>query len=43
MEENTAQLVTILNQHQDALGKLEGATRQLELDVKHVGRMLQQS
>jgi nuclear pore complex protein Nup62 len=36
----TGQIVTILNQHQDGLVRLEAAARKLELDVKHVGRQL---
>ena len=35
-------LVAVLNQHQDSLLAVDAATRQLELDVKHVGKMLQQ-
>lgn len=39
----SSQLLAVLNQHQDSLAAVEAATRQLELDVKQVGRMLQQS
>jgi nuclear pore complex protein Nup62 len=35
-------VVVVLNQHQDSLLAVEAATRQLELDVKQVGKMLQQ-
>lgn len=33
-------MLTILNQHQNAIGALEGAAHRLETDVTHVGRML---
>jgi len=33
-------LLTILNQHQDAILSLEGVARKLEMDAEHVGRML---
>ncbi len=36
----TGQIVTILDQHQAGLVRLEAAARKLELDVKHVGRQL---
>lgn len=42
-DDRSSQLMAVLNQHQDSLAAVEAATRQLELDVKHVGRMLQQS
>jgi len=33
-------LLTVLNQHQDAIASLEGAAHKLEMDVTNVGRML---
>jgi hypothetical protein len=33
-------VITILNQHQDALGQLEVAAHKLDTDVTHVGRLL---
>jgi len=39
----TAEVVTILNQHQDNLVDLEAAAHKLDLDCKEVNRMLQSS
>jgi nuclear pore complex protein Nup62 len=33
-------MLTILNQHQNAIGALEGAAHRLETDATHVGRLL---